>query len=99
MDKLTDSGWVPWNTQEVYQNLVSAMRRKDYPDILRLSGDLSHYVADLHVPLHTTVNYDGQLTTDTGVHARFESRLVDLFPDALPFEPKPAARIQDVPTR
>jgi hypothetical protein len=36
---------------------------------------LSHYVADAHMPLHAIVNYDGQLTGQQGVHARFESDL------------------------
>lgn len=99
MKKLSKGGWVPWHTQKVYADLVAAMRRKDYPGILRLSGDLSHYVGDMHVPLHTTENYDGQLTTDTGVHARFESLLVDQFPEVVPFEPRPASRIVDIPSR
>lgn len=99
MDKLSDSGWVPWNTQDVYADLVEAMEDRDYPAILRLSGDLSHYVADAHVPLHTTDNYNGQLTADTGVHARFESELVDQFPEIFPFDPRPAVMITDVPSK
>ncbi|MBI4178076.1 hypothetical protein HY522_01465 [bacterium] len=97
MDHLRASGWAVWNTQKVYDDLVAALRRRDYESILRLSGDLSHYVSDLHVPLHTTVNFNGQFTDDTGVHARFESRLVEQFPEQLAFNPKPAERIPDVP--
>lgn len=99
MDKLSKSGWVLWNTQAVYDDLVLDMKRKDYPAILRLSGDLSHYVADAHVPLHVTENYDGQLTDDTGIHARFESRLVEQFTDRLSFDPRPAEFIADVPLK
>ena len=40
---------------------------------------LGHYVGDAHVPLHAVLNYDGQLTGQTGVHARWESDLVDRF--------------------
>ena len=36
-------------------------------------------MADAHVPLHTTKNYDGQLTGQTGLHAFWESRLPELF--------------------
>lgn len=99
MGKLSRSGWLPWNTQLVYARLVDAMRLENYPEILRLSGDLSHYVADAHVPLHATENYDGWMTGDTGVHARFESRLVEQFPEVLPFDPRPAEKIVDVPAR
>ena len=99
MKKLSDSGWAPWNTQRVYAQTVDAFRRKDYPAILRMSGDLSHYVADMHVPLHTTENFDGQLTRDTGIHARWESRLVEQYPEVFPFEPRPAELIHDVPSK
>lgn len=99
LKKLSKSGWAPWHAQEVYARLVDAMRRKDYPAILRLSGDLSHYVADMHVPLHTTENYDGQLDRDTGVHARFESLPIDQFPEAFLFDPRPAAFVADAPSR
>lgn len=99
MKKLSQSGWAPWNTQRVYAQLVDALRRKDYPAILRLSGDLSHYVADMHVPLHTTENFDGQLTRDTGIHARWESRLLELFPEVFPFDPRPAEWIHDIPSK
>ncbi len=98
-DTFAKGGWVPWHTQDVYRKLVDAYRKKDYPEILRLSGDLSHYVADMHIPLHTTENHDGQLSIDTGVHSRFESKLVDLYPDVLPFTPAPPEYISDVTDR
>ena len=47
--------------------------------VLRLSADYGHYIADSHVPLHTTVNYNGQLTDQVGIHAFWESRLPELF--------------------
>ena len=46
---------------------------------MKNSADLGHYVADSHVPLHTTLNYNGQLTGQKGIHAFWESRLPELF--------------------
>ena len=40
---------------------------------------LGHYIADANEPLHTTLNYDGQLTNQDGIHAFWESRLPGLF--------------------
>ncbi len=37
--------------------------------ILKYSADLSHYIGDAHVPLHTTSNHNGQLTNQVGIHA------------------------------
>jgi len=35
-------------------------------------------VGDAHVPLHTTRNYNGQLTNQHGIHAFWESRIPEL---------------------
>jgi hypothetical protein len=40
---------------------------------------MGHYVADSHVPLHTTSNYNGQKTDQRGIHAFWESRLPELY--------------------
>ena len=70
-------GRVPWKLEEVYRGLVDAFRRGDLPRALERAGTLCHLAADVHVPLHATENYDGQLTGQRGVHARWESDLVE----------------------
>ena len=78
-DTLLTYGIVPWHIQTIYNRLVSAFQQKDIDYILKNSADLGHYVADSHVPLHTTLNYNGQLTGQKGIHAFWESRLPELF--------------------
>ena len=80
-DTLLAYGIVPWHIQTVYNRLVRAFEEKDIDYILKNSADLGHYVSDAHVPLHTTKNYDGQLTNQKGIHAFWESRLPELFAD------------------
>ena len=46
-------------------------------DWLLHAGAIGHYVGDLAQPLHVTENYDGQMTSQKGVHAWFEDDLVD----------------------
>lgn len=77
--KLRASGIVPWQVYFTYQKLVQAFRKKDIDAIIRHSADLGHYVSDAHVPLHTTRNYNGQLTRQIGIHAFWESRLPEMF--------------------
>lgn len=77
--ELKAHGIVPWNIQKTYDALVAAFKRQDSSRILHLSADLGHYIADAHVPLHTSENYNGQLTRQTGIHAFWESRLPELF--------------------
>jgi hypothetical protein len=78
-DTLMAHGIVPWHIYTMYHRLVNAMRIKDIQAILRLSADAGHYIADAHVPLHTTKNYNGQLTNQVGIHGFWESRLPELF--------------------
>jgi hypothetical protein len=78
-DTLKAYGIVPWQIQKTYHYLVKAFEERDSSKILKLSADLGHYVSDAHVPLHTTENYNGQLTHQEGIHAFWESRLPELF--------------------
>lgn len=78
-DSLTDYGILPYNLVYTYNRLVNAYDRKDVQSILRHASDIGHYVGDAHVPLHTTINYNGQLTDQVGIHAFWESRLPELF--------------------
>jgi hypothetical protein len=67
-DTLKAYGIVPWHIHLMTFRLTEAFKQKDKRKILRLSADLGHYVADAHVPLHATENYNGQLTGQTGIH-------------------------------
>jgi zinc dependent phospholipase C len=95
-DYLESRGVVPWNTYFVYHKLVKAMATKDYKRIIKISADLGHYVADSHVPLHTTSNYNGQFTDQLGIHAFWESRLPELYFDTYDLFSKRAIYIEDV---
>ena len=80
-DRLTPFGILPYHLFQMQKNLTEAFVQKDKPKILKLSSELGHYLADAHVPLHTTQNYDGQLTHQEGIHAFWESRIPQLFAD------------------
>ena len=81
-DTLRAHGIAPWNTYFVYAKLRKAFELKDEKKILRHSVDLAHYVGDIHVPLHTTSNYNGQLTNQLGIHGFWETRVPELFWDS-----------------
>ncbi len=78
-DTLLLNGVVPWAIQQYKYRLTEAFREKNLKNILRLSADLGHYIADANVPLHTTRNYNGQLSKQEGIHAFWESRLPELY--------------------
>lgn len=95
--RAAEVGRVPWRVGEVYAELVAAFRAGDVAGALRHAASLGHYVADAHVPLHALRNYDGQETGQQGLHARWESVLVERFEQQLApqIEPGRATHIDD----
>jgi len=78
VDTLVAYGTSPWNLKESYNDLVYAFKSLNTYRILRESADFGHYLGDIHVPLHTTVNYNGQLSGQKGIHAFWETRIPEL---------------------
>ncbi|UQD56974.1 zinc dependent phospholipase C family protein [Flavobacterium sp. K5-23] len=76
---LSKNGILPWYIQDMMVKLTQAFKDKRKSEILFLAGDLGHYIADAHMPLHTSDNHDGQNTDQKGIHSLWESRLPDLF--------------------
>lgn len=77
-DTLKAYGIVPWHIEKMVYRLTDAFREENLDLILHYSADLGHYIADSHVPLHTTENYNGQLTNQKGIHGFWESRIPEL---------------------
>ena len=84
-DTLHAYGISPWNIDNMIKKLTYAFKDKNLNRILKYSADLGHYIADAHVPLHTTLNYNGQLTNQKGIHGFWESRVPELFYDNYDF--------------
>ena len=95
-DSLMAHGIVPWHTHTMYLRLKEAFMLRDPAKILRISSELGHYVADAHVPLHTTSNHNGQKTDQHGIHGLWESRLPELFSSNYDFFVGGATYINDV---
>jgi hypothetical protein len=54
------------------------LKQKNADSIIFYADDLAHYIEDANVPLHTTNNYDGQLTGQKGLHALWETTIPEL---------------------
>jgi hypothetical protein len=90
------NGLLPWRTEEIYKKLVEAFTQKTgyaRDNIRFFSSVIAHYTADGHVPLHAALNYDGQLTSQFGVHSRFEGELFERYRSQLLLSPRPPAPI------
>ncbi|MES2629915.1 MAG: zinc dependent phospholipase C family protein [Bacteroidota bacterium] len=95
---LRQHGIGPWNTYRVFLKLQKAFEERDTDRILRCSSELGHYIGDMHVPLHTTRNYNGQLTGQNGIHGLWESRLPELFAESYKLYPAKAVLVNDPQT-
>lgn len=80
-DTLQAHGIGPWWTLIMLNRLTNAFKEKNKTKILKYSADIGHYIADLHVPLHTSSNHNGQKTGQTGIHGFWESRIPELLAD------------------
>ena len=94
-DTLMEHGIVPWHIDVMVKRLTIAFRSGNFDRILRTSADLGHYIGDSHVPLHTTKNYNGQLTNQRGIHGFWESRLPELFNEDYDYFVGKAVYIED----
>ncbi len=94
-EKLRQHGIAPWYLQAHLRQLTESLREKDYERIIRLATDLGHYVGDIHVPLHTTQNYNGQMTGQEGIHAFWESRLPELYANEYDFWIGPVSYLEN----
>jgi hypothetical protein len=84
-DTMRRVGRLPWREAEMFGNMRRAFEGfatgAPYagPNVVLFAGAAAHYIQDAHQPLHATVNYDGQLTGNDGIHARFERDLFERF--------------------
>jgi hypothetical protein len=100
---LSKYGRLPWREAEESGNLRRAFgsfgRNAPFAagNTILFAAVAAHYIQDAFQPLHATNNYDGQLTAQVGVHARFETILFERFESRLtvtvpPIRPMPSAR-------
>ena len=77
-DSLLKYGYVPYHVIYIKGKLTEAFKQMNKDSILFYAADLGHYISDANVPLHTTINYDGQLTNQKGLHSLWESMIPEL---------------------
>ena len=95
-------GRLPWRAEEVFNRLTTTMADIGKPNV-PYAGDnarylvaiLAHYIEDAHQPLHGTINYDGQMTNQRGIHSRFETDMVLRYRTRWTWTTQPATEITD----
>lgn len=89
-------GSLPWFVNDTYKSLVTAMKGGRKTETLFTAAEMAHYIADAHMPLHTSTNHDGQLTNQRGIHAHWEALLVERYARNYKLNIRPAQYIDKV---
>lgn len=95
-DLRKDVGSAPWRIEQLARNMTRALEtlknssnhgrkgRSDVEDAVNLAllqaGLMSHFVGDISHPYHTTKDYDGWDSGQGGVHALYDSTIIDALP-------------------
>lgn len=90
-----DIGIAPWTIADLQAQMTAAMRTNDWVWAARCGATMGHYVADLHMPLHCTRNYNGDDTGQSGVHLRWESDMAKAFFHPEQMRPDPAVYLDN----
>ncbi len=77
-DSLLKYGHLPYVIVDMKAKLTHAFATANEDSILFYAADLGHYIGDANVPLHTSINYDGQLSNQKGLHALWESMIPEI---------------------
>jgi hypothetical protein len=99
MATLRRDGLLPWREAEMFANLrrtfesFKAASAYGPADAVLFAATAGHYIQDAHQPFHATNNFDGQLTGNNGIHARFERDLIERFQSRLRVTPAPPKSI------
>lgn len=76
--RVDGNGTVPWAIQDNYEALVGQFAANDWSGAVATAADIGHYVADSHNPMHLTLNFNGQLTGQSGIHGRHEGQMTGM---------------------
>lgn len=78
-DNIKKYGIAPWTIKETSDRIIDLLKRNQFEEAVYNMGVLGHYISDLHMPLHTVINYDGQFSGNEGIHKRWELHLVNKY--------------------
>lgn len=93
--RVARNGTLPWQIGAFSLRLTDDIKAQNWNKAMTDASVLSYYVTEAHDPLQTTQNYNGQLTAETGLAARFGKDLVRHYKNFIIFRSVPAQKIED----
>jgi hypothetical protein len=93
--KVLKNGTLPWQIGTYSLKLEEAFRNQEWDDVKLYSALLVYYVAEAHDPFNTTMNFNGELSNQLGVDARYSRSLVERYQSFFIIRPGGAFKIDD----
>jgi len=73
--KKPETGTLAYAVEQFATEAVQAMKVSDWNKAFYLLGRVSHYLADIHQPYHSTVDYNPRTKTGKGLHAILDASM------------------------
>jgi len=73
--KKPETGTLAFAVERFATEAVQAMKASDWNKAFYLLGRVSHYLADIHQPYHSTADYNPRTKTGKGLHAILDSSM------------------------
>ncbi len=89
-------GILPWAIINTFDSLKAQFKRRDWSKAQLTAADLGHYIADSHMPLHITKNYNGQLSGQYGIHSRYETSMIGKYQNLIQYSGNTAVYVSNV---
>ncbi len=78
-----NQGSLPFRISQFYEEMVGFVRDRKLAHFVAAAGILAHYVGDAAQPLHGSHLHHGATDEEEGVHAQFETGMLNKFNDEL----------------
>jgi len=70
-------GALPFRVWQMYKQMISSLNAGKVDEFLVAGGTMAHYVGDACQPLHISYLHHGADPSESGVHADYETKLID----------------------
>ncbi len=91
-EKVRKYGIAPWTINQTCDRIIDLLKKNRLDEAVYNMSALGHYISDLHMPLHTVINYNGQFSGNYGIHKRWERSLVNEYIKKI----KPVGEIEEI---
>lgn len=81
--QMRHQGSLPFRVKQYYEEMVTFVRDREVDKFVAAAGTLAHYIGDAGQPLHASRLHHGSNASESGVHAQYETSMIERFRDVI----------------